>query len=64
MDVITAYLHGSLNNDIYMKILEGFQMPETTNYSKHCSIYSIKLQRSLYRLNNPKTCGTITSMNI
>ena len=38
-------------------------MPEATN-SKHCSIYSIKLQRSLYQLRNPKACGTITSMNI
>ena len=63
MDVVTTYLHGSLDNDIYMKILEGIQMPEATN-SKHCSIYSIKLQRSLYRLSGPKACGTITSMNI
>ena len=31
-----------------MKIPEGFQMPEATN-SKRCSIYSIKLQRSLYQ---------------
>ena len=46
-----------------MKIPEGFQMPEATN-SKDCSIYLIKLQRSLYRLSNPKTCGMITSMNI
>ena len=60
MDVITTYLHGYLNSDIYMKILKGFQMPEFCN----CSIYSIKLQRSLYRLNNPKACGTITSMDI
>ena len=42
IDVIIAYLYGSLDNDIYMKIREGFQMPETTN-SKHCSIYSINL---------------------
>ena len=63
MDVITAYLYGTLDNDLYMKILEGFQMPQGTN-SKHYSIYSIKLQRSLYRLSNLKTCGTITSMNI
>ena len=63
MEVITAYLYGSLDGDISMKILEGFQMSEATN-SKHCSIYSIKLQRSLYQLNSPKTCGTITSMNI
>ena len=63
IDVIIAYLYGSLDNDIYMKIREGFQMPETTN-SKHCSIYSINLQRSLHQLSNPKACGTITSINI
>ena len=40
MDVVTAYLYGSLDNDIYMRIPEG------------CSreLYSIKLQRSLYGL--------------
>ena len=27
MDVITAYLYGMLENDIYMKVLKGFQMP-------------------------------------
>ena len=43
IDVVTTYLYGFLNNDIYMKLPKGFQMPETTN-SKHCSIYSIKLQ--------------------
>ena len=63
MDVVIAYLYGSLDDDIYMKILEGFKMLEATN-SKHCSIYSIKLQRSLYRLSNQKACSTITSMNI
>ena len=47
MDVVTPYLHESLDNDLYMKILEGFQMPKATN-SKHCSMYSIKLQRFLY----------------
>ena len=63
MDLIIAYLYGSLDNNIQMKIPKGFQMFEVTN-SKHCNIYSIKLQRSLYQLSNPKTCGTITSMNI
>ena len=38
-------------------------MFEATNL-KHCSIYSIKLQRFLYQLSNPKACDTITSMNI
>ena len=71
MNVIIAYLRESLDNHthththtyIYTKILEGFQIPEATN-SKYCSIYSIKLQRSLYQLSNLKTCDTITSMNI
>ena len=27
MDVITTYLYGSMDNDIYMKIPEGFKLP-------------------------------------
>jgi hypothetical protein len=49
MDMVTAYLYGSLDNDIYMKIPEGYKMPKSYN-SKSRSIYSIKLQRSLYGL--------------
>ena len=49
MDVVTTYLYGSINTDIYMKILEGFKLPETTN-PKPRNMYSIKLQRSLYEL--------------
>jgi hypothetical protein len=49
MNVVTSYLYGSLDNDIYMKIPERYKMPETYN-SKSQSIYSIKLQRSLYGL--------------
>ncbi|RVW34987.1 Copia protein [Vitis vinifera] len=49
MDVITAYLYGSIDNDIYMKIPEGFKLPEA-NSTKARSMYSIKLQRSLYGL--------------
>jgi hypothetical protein len=49
INVITSYLYGSLDNDIYMKIPERYKMPETYN-SKFQSIYSIKLQRSLYGL--------------
>ena len=26
MDVITTYLHGSMDNDIYMKIPKGFKL--------------------------------------
>ena len=49
MDVITTYLYGSMDNDIYMKIPEGFELPDANN-TKPRSMYSIKLQRSLYGL--------------
>ena len=49
MNVMTTYLYGSMDNDIYMKIPEGFKLLEA-NCTKPCSIYSIKLQRSLYGL--------------
>ena len=47
MDVVTTYLYGSLDNDIYMKLHEGFSLP-----NKACSReeYSIKLNKSLYGL--------------
>ena len=49
MDVIIAYLYGSLDNDIYMKIPEGLQFPDRYD-SNPRELYSIKLQRSLYGL--------------
>ena len=49
MDVVTAYLYGSLDNDIYMKVPEGLKMPEAFK-SKPRHMYSIKLKRSLYGL--------------
>lgn len=49
MDVVTAYLYGSLDTDIYMRIPEGLKMPETLK-SKPRHMYSIKLKRSLYGL--------------
>ena len=49
MDVVTAYLYGSLDNDIYMKILERYKMSETYNSTSQI-MYFIKLQRSLYGL--------------
>ena len=49
MDVITAYLYGSIDNDIYIKIPEGFTLPEVVN-AKPRSMCSIKLQRFLYGL--------------
>ncbi|CAM9000605.1 unnamed protein product [Rhodiola kirilowii] len=49
MDVVTAYLYGSLDKDIYMKIPEGLKMPEALQ-TKPRHMYSIKLKRSLYGL--------------
>ena len=49
MDVVTTYLYGSIDTNVYMKILEGFKLPEGMN-SKPRSMYLIKLQRSLYGL--------------
>ena len=49
MDVVTTYLYGSLDNDIYMKIPDGLKIPEACS-SRPREIYSIKLQRSLYGL--------------
>ena len=49
MDFITTYLYGSIDNDIYMKIPEGFKLSEANN-TKPRSMYLIKLQQSLYGL--------------
>ena len=49
MDVVTAYLYGSLDNDIYMKLPEGLKMPGALK-EKSREICSVKLQRSLYGL--------------
>ena len=49
MGVVTAYLYRSIDSDIYMKIPEGFTLPEA-KCSKPCGMYSIKLQQSLYGL--------------
>ncbi|GKE07118.1 retrovirus-related pol polyprotein from transposon TNT 1-94 [Tanacetum coccineum] len=49
IDVVTVYLYGPLDSDIYMKIPEGFKMPEALSI-KPKYMYSLKLQRSLYGL--------------
>ena len=54
MNVIIDYLYGSIDNDIYMKIPEGFRLPEANNTKPH-SIWSIKLQRFLYGLKQSKS---------
>ena len=47
--VVTTYLYGSLDNDIFMKLPEGFNLPEA-NSSVTQEDYSIKLNKSLYGL--------------
>lgn len=47
MDVVTAYLFGSLDSDIYMKVLDGIFVP---NKSAKCNMYWVKLNTSLYDL--------------
>ena len=49
MNVITTYLYESIDNDIYMKIPEGFKLYEANN-TKPRNMCSIKLQQSLYGL--------------
>lgn len=49
MDVVIAYLYGSINKNIYMKILEGLKMTEANNY-KPLNLYSLMLKQSLYGL--------------
>ena len=47
MDVVTAYLYGSLDADIYMKVPDGLKIP---NPNINRNMYCVKLQKSLYGL--------------
>jgi len=47
MDVVTAYLYGSLDSDIYMKVPEGIPVP---NPNANRNMYCVKLKKSLYGL--------------
>ena len=66
MHVVTAYLYGSLDSDIYMKIPEGLKMPEAL-CAKPKEMHSIRLQRSLYGLKQSgrmwynRLCNYLTS---
>ena len=47
MDVVTAYLYGSLDLDIYMKVSDEISIPNrNASHNMHC----VKLQKSLYGL--------------
>ena len=45
MDVVTAYLYGSLDSDVYMKVPKELEIP---NKNHNRNMYCIKLQKSLY----------------
>jgi hypothetical protein len=47
MDVVTAYLYGSIESDIYKKVPVGISVPNTN--AKH-NMYCVKLIKSLYGL--------------
>ncbi|KAD5960846.1 hypothetical protein E3N88_12318 [Mikania micrantha] len=49
MNVVTAYLYGTLENDTYMKIPKGLKLPEALKSTPR-DMCAIKLQRSLYGL--------------
>jgi hypothetical protein len=47
MDVVTAYLYGSLDSDIYMKVPDGISI---LNMNANRNMYCVKLIKSLYDL--------------
>jgi hypothetical protein len=47
MDVVIAYLYGSLDSDIYMKVPDGISVPDA---SAKRNMYCVKLNKSLYVL--------------
>jgi hypothetical protein len=47
MDVVTAYLYGLLDSDIYMKVPDGIHVRDN---KANRNMYCIKLQKSLYGL--------------
>ena len=49
MDIVTAYLYGSLDAHIYIKIPYRFKILEIKE-NENRNMYSVKLQRSLYGL--------------
>jgi hypothetical protein len=47
MDVVTAYLYGSLDSEIPMRVPEGHKIPGP---NQNPNMFSVRLQRSLYGL--------------
>ena len=47
MDVVTVYLYGSVDSDIYMKVPDGISVSDP---NANRNMYCVKLNRSLYGL--------------
>ena len=47
MDIVTTYLYGSIDSDIYMKVLDGIPI---LNPKASRATYCVKLNKSLYGL--------------
>ena len=45
MDVVTAYLYGSLDSDIYMKVPDGISVP---NKNAKRNMYCVKLKVTIW----------------
>jgi hypothetical protein len=46
MDVVTTYLYGSLDNDMYIKIPKGYKMPEA--YIPNLEVFILSSYKDLY----------------
>jgi hypothetical protein len=57
MNVVTAYLYGSLDSEIYRKVLDGINI---LNPSANRNMYCVKLKSHYMAKNNQGECGTIT----
>ena len=62
MDVVTAYLYGNLDKDIYIKIPEGFHMPESKS-NRPWDVYYVNYKYHSMGWNNPGGCGITDSVS-
>ena len=55
MDVVTTYLYGSIDSDIYMKVPEGFTLPEAKFSLKDLHCLKQNFQNHVYVFNKVAT---------
>lgn len=53
IDIIITYLHGSLDNDVYMRLLKDFNLFEVYDFGSQDD-YSIELNTFFYGLKQPE----------